>query len=227
MKNIFDFQADLIQGYREFSTSFSKPAASDIQAKLKEAYDDGRYWKAPLIQINPSYEQSETVAELAAQGILHPKTAEIFRLGKSEPGVSPKPLRLYAHQRQAVDFAARRESFVVTTGTGSGKSLSFFIPIVDRILREKAANPAPRTRAIIIYPMNALANSQLEEMRKFLCDYTEESKPVTIRRYTGQESDNERKSIRENPPDILLTNYMMLDLILTRRNQDHRVTTIP
>jgi ATP-dependent helicase YprA (DUF1998 family) len=122
-----------------------------------------------------------------------------------------------------LDFAARRESFVVTTGTGSGKSLSFFIPVVDRILREKASDPTPRTRAIIIYPMNALANSQLEEMRKFLCDCPEDSKPVSIRRYTAQEGDAERREIRENPPDILLTNYMMLDLILTRRNDDHRV----
>ena len=228
MKNIFAFRDSLIKGYSDFSTSFSKPAAPDIREKLKEAYHDARYWKAPLIQINPSYKRVETVAELAAQGVLHPKTAEIFHTGKPGNGApqsatAPEPIRLYAHQRTAIDFAARRESFVVTTGTGSGKSLSFFIPIVDRILREKAADPTPRTRAVIIYPMNALANSQLEEMRKFLCDYPDASQPVSIRRYTGQENDAERKLIRENPPDILLTNYMMLDLILTRRNADHLV----
>lgn len=52
------------------------------------------------------------------------------------------------------------ESYVVTTGTGSGKLLSFFIPVVDRILKEKEKDSKPRTRAIIIYPMNAQASSQ-------------------------------------------------------------------
>ena len=221
MKNIFDFRDSLIKIYSEFSTSFSSPAATDIREKLKEAYAEGRYWKDPLIQINPSYAPAETVLELAEQAILDPHTADVFRVGK--PSADAKPLRLYAHQRQAIEFARRKESFVVTTGTGSGKSLAFFIPIVDRIIREKAADPTPRTRAVIIYPMNALANSQLEEMRKFLCDYPDGTAPVSIRRYTGQESDTERDEIRNNPPDILLTNYMMLDLILTRRNDDHRV----
>jgi ATP-dependent helicase YprA (DUF1998 family) len=64
---------------------------------------------------------------------------------------------------------------VVTTGTGSGKSLSFFVPIIDRILKAKAADPQKRTRAIVIYPMNALANSQLEELDKFLHGYPDEA----------------------------------------------------
>ena len=225
MKDIFTFRNQLVEAYQQFSTSFSSPAAEDIRGALKQAYDSNRYWRAPLIQINPSYKPAETVDVLAATGILSPATAKIFRLGKTENAAdaATAPLPLHTHQRQALDFASRGESFVVTTGTGSGKSLAFFIPIVDRILREKAVDPTPRTRAVIIYPMNALANSQLEEMRKFLCDFPESAKPVSIRRYTGQEDDTERTGIRNNPPDILLTNYMMLDLILTRRNEDHRV----
>src|SRR5690606_20927821 len=71
------------------------------------------------------------------------------------------------------------------------------------------------TRAIIIYPMNALANSQLEEVRKFL-DNLGTAPGLTVERYTGQEDPATRQRIASNPPDILLTNFMMLELILTR-----------
>jgi ATP-dependent helicase YprA (DUF1998 family) len=69
---------------------------------------------------------------------------------------------------QAVAKAIARQSFAVTIGTGSGKSLCFFIPIIDAAIRGRAAGEERRTRAIVIYPMNALANSQREELIKFL-----------------------------------------------------------
>ncbi len=65
--------------------------------------------------------------------------------------------------------------------------------------------------------MNALANSQQGELRKFLCHgYADGRSPVTFERYTGQESNADRERILAQPPDILLTNYVMLELILTR-----------
>ena len=65
--------------------------------------------------------------------------------------------------------------------------------------------------------MNALANSQLKELEKFLLlGYPNKKGPFSFARYTGQESDEERQRIIANPPDILLTNYVMLELILTR-----------
>jgi ATP-dependent helicase YprA (DUF1998 family) len=70
---------------------------------------------------------------------------------------------------------------------------------------------------IVIYPMNALANSQLEELKKFL-GAQPSARPVTFGRYTGQESDEERQAMAANPPDILLTNFMMLELLMTRQN---------
>src|SRR5947209_7484853 len=72
-------------------------------------------------------------------------------------------------------------------------------------------------QAIVVYPMNALANSQDEELRKFLVrGYGEGKSPVRFARFTGQEKGIEREAIRNSPPDILLTNYMMLELLLTR-----------
>jgi len=74
---------------------------------------------------------------------------------------------------EAIQRAASGASYVVTTGTGSGKSLCFFIPIIDKMLRQRATGRTRRTRAIVIYPMNALANSQQEELGK-----SPETRPV-------------------------------------------------
>ncbi len=85
-------------------------------------------------------------------------------------------------------------------------------------MARKAGRPR-KTCAIIIYPMNALANSQIKEIDKFISQsgLPENMRPV-VRRYTGQESADERKAIADNPPDILLTNFMMAELLLTRQD---------
>ena len=154
------------------------------------------------------------------QGLLHSSCAAIFQADK--PEATPKPIYLFAHQLEAIATARQKKSFVVTTGTGSGKSLSFFIPIIDRVLKSRDMGGGARTSAIVIYPMNALANSQLEELDKFLHDYPQDAKPFTVARYTGQERRTERQRIAANPPDILLTNFMMLELILTRYEEIDR-----
>ncbi len=220
MDNVFEFRNQLITEYSTFSRSFSRISAADILSKVEQEYNAGRYWPEPLIQINPNYKRSCTVQELAAKGDLHAACADIFKAKKTEG--TPVDLFLYAHQLEALAKAGQNKSYVVTTGTGSGKSLSFFIPIIDRILKAKALDPKPRTRAIVIYPMNALANSQLEELDKFLHGYASDQQPFTVARYTGQESSSERERIKNNPPDILLTNFMMLELILTRHEEIDR-----
>ncbi len=214
MQDVFRFRNNLVQSYSSFSRSFTKIAANDIAQVVQEAYDRERYWPEPLIQINPNYQRAANVEELVREGSLHPGCATLFRVGP--PSGPLQPLQLFKHQMEAVTQAQLRRSYVVTTGTGSGKSLSFFLPIVDHVLREKEKDTTPRTRAIVIYPMNALANSQVEEMGKFLRNPGAEALGLTIARYTGQESDAERQVLAANPPDILLTNFMMLELILTR-----------
>ena len=71
--------------------------------------------------------------------------------------------------------------------------------------------------------MNALANSQMDELRKFI-SHVPDARPITFARYTGQEDQDERKRIADHPPDILLTNFMMLELLITRQEElDRRV----
>jgi Lhr-like helicase/very-short-patch-repair endonuclease len=214
--NVFDFRHHIVREYSEFTRSFTRIKALDIQAYVTRAYDSQKYWPEPLIQVNPNFKPGATVQELVEAGQLHSQCAAIFRLGKSEYSIGAR-LPLHVHQQEAVSLAAAGESYVMTTGTGSGKSLAYFIPIVDACLKAKQANAAPRTRAIVIYPMNALANSQLEELKKFLGSEPGQ-RPVTFGRYTGQEDNEERQAMAANPPDILLTNFMMLELLMTRQN---------
>ncbi|WP_221028907.1 DEAD/DEAH box helicase [Actomonas aquatica] len=222
MDSVFKFRDELIGSYESFSRSFTRIQAEDIREHVEAEYQRKRYWPEPLIQINPNYLRARNVDQLVEEGSLHPTCKTIFRF-KTDTG--EQPLRLFQHQQEALSKAAgsSSQSYVVTTGTGSGKSLSFFIPIIDRILKAKDADSTPRTRAIIIYPMNALANSQLEEVRKFLGNLAPADSSIRVDRYTGQEDDKIRKEIAANPPDILLTNFMMLELILTRYEETDRL----
>ncbi len=216
--DIFAFHRQVIADYQRFARSFIRVRADDIRAFLDREYDSGRFWPSPLIQFNPRFVRGASIERLVQQGVLHPECARIFRTGKTDtrPGT---PLILYRHQEEAVHIAKRKESYVLTTGTGSGKSLSYFVPIVDHALRDKENRPTPRIRAIVIYPMNALANSQCEELEKFLYrGYPQGQYPVTFGRYTGQESQEERERMAAEPPDILLTNFMMLELLMTRQD---------
>jgi Lhr-like helicase len=220
--DVFSLRDTVVGEYEKFATSFTTIHADDIREKVGAIYAEGRYWPEPLIQINPSYQRTTSIDRLVAGGVLDAGCADIFRTPPTD-GSRGEPLSLYKHQEQAIAIASEGQSYVVTTGTGSGKSLCFFVPIVSAVLAEKRKGGPRRTRAIVIYPMNALANSQLEELNKYV-DNVPGARPVTFERYTGQEKTEERQRISENPPDILLTNFMMLELLMTRQDEiDRRV----
>lgn len=210
--DVFQIQQTLVNDYKSYVESFVSIRDPSIRKFVKEEYDKGRYWPEALVQLNPVFSPGRTISELVADGTLHDRCGDIFRAGK-EPATGDRgvTMRLHRHQQDAIEIARERDSYVLTTGTGSGKSLAYFIPMVDQVLRQHSGSGL---KAIVVYPMNALCNSQLEELEKFLGPSA--TSPVTYQRYTGQEDDEARNRIRANPPDILLTNYVMLELILTR-----------
>ncbi|WJK34748.1 protein kinase [Solwaraspora sp. WMMA2065] len=220
--DVFAVHQRLIADYRAFTEGGTVIRDERIADFVAADLDAKSQWPVPWVSLNPSFASGGSVEELAASGTLHPECARIFQIDKTPGGTAcdGRGLVLHRHQRDAVDVARSGASYVITTGTGSGKSLGYIVPIVDRVLRARAAEPPNarrRVRAIIVYPMNALANSQIKELDKFLRDgYGEGREPVRYARYTGQESDERRQQIRRNPPDILLTNYVMLELMLTR-----------
>jgi ribosomal protein L37AE/L43A len=136
----------------------------------------------------------------------------------------------YAHQAAAFERLTTKDGHVpqptlVTTGTGSGKTESFLVPVLDHCRRAKAAG-RHGVKAVLLYPMNALAGDQAQRLGELLDDHR--LGEVTAGLYIGEARAARRGSpygrvmvdraeIRRNPPDILLTNYKMLDLLLQRR----------
>src|SRR4051794_11280489 len=120
---------------------------------------------------------------------------------------------------------------LVTTGTGSGKTEAFLYPILDHVLRAKARGVGGM-KALILYPMNALANDQAQRLAELITT-SRSLAGVTAGLFTGQEGPvrttisadsliTDRAVMRSSPPDILLTNYKMLDQMLLR-HADHRI----
>ncbi len=210
--DVFAIRKKLITAYSEYAQSFIQIQDARIRSHVEGRMAEGAFWPNPLIQLNPRFESGGTVRQAIDDGYLHPKCDSIFEHDKLQGG---RRLRFHRHQRRAIEIAKGDYNYVLTTGTG--KSLAYIVPIVDHVLR---AGSGRGIQAIVVYPMNALVNSQEEELGKFLkVGFAEGEQPVTFERYTGQVSDEERERIINDPPDILLTNYVMLELIMTRPHE--------
>ena len=137
--------------------------------------------------------------------------------------VSYRPYRhqLKAFQRLAGDTP---QPTLVATGTGSGKTECFMYPILDYCAR----NPGPGVKALIIYPMNALAHDQARRFAAEIHDRDDLQGKIRVGLFTGDAETSRHKTMkrdsvitckntqRDEPPDILLTNYKMLDYLLIR-----------
>ena len=209
---IFDLHSKVLNEYRDFVSSFITVADERLNEFIKQKFqEEQRLWPEPMVQLSPTYRRSATVDELAERGIILRETAEIFRTDKG------KPFNLYQHQVEAIENASNGKSYIVTSGTGSGKSLAYFLPIMDSLLRQPPAGE--RIAALIIYPMNALVNSQYQALQKLKDNYenrTGRSFPITFDRYSAEVKGAAREKLHKHPPQILLTNYVMGELILVR-----------
>ncbi len=204
--NIFNVHNQVIEEYSKYISSFLDISNTRIKEAVEEYFKSRKLWPQPLLQFNPSYELSEPIDHLCKRKILHDKLNHVF-----------KDLTLFKHQIEALELGSKKENFIVTSGTGSGKSLTFLGSIFHHLF----SNPErPKgISAIIVYPMNALINSQYLEIEKFQTKYEQSSgEPfgISYKKYTGQESNEEKEQVIRDNPDILLTNYMMLELIMTR-----------
>ena len=209
---IFDLHATVLGDYRDFVRSFFTIADERAREFVdRTLVEEAHLWPDFLLQVSPSYERAEAVDELARRGVLDAETARIF----SRPDGAP--FRLYRHQVEALDKAREGLSYVVTSGTGSGKSLTYFLPVIDELIRRPPTGE--RVAALVVYPMNALVNSQLLALDNLKQGYerrTGRPFPVTFARYTGDTREAEREGMRRRPPQILLTNYVMAELLLVR-----------
>ncbi len=219
--DVFEVHERLISDYDAFTSSLVQVRDERVARHLAAERADKVRWPDPWLSLNPNFETGGTITELVRDGLLHPECERLFRVKTDPDDTGARPLTLHRHQREAIEVARTGRSYVLTTGTGSGKSLTYIVPIVDGVLR----NPEPgKIKAIVVYPMNALANSQLHELEKFLTwGVAADAHKVTFARYTGQESQEERERVLNRRPDILLTNYVMLEYLLTRPVERQRL----
>ena len=183
--------------------SFIKIRDKRIEKFVGDALTAGAFWPEPLLQLNPTFLPGGTIDDLVSSKFLHAECARIFRIDKSDSDHVGKQLLLHEHQRHAIIKAKEGKSYVLTSGTGSGKSLAYIVPIVDHVLRNGSGRGI---QAIVVYPMNALANSQDEELGKFLKKgYPEDELPVNASlAIRARKKGDVREALRRNPPDILL-----------------------
>lgn len=211
MKNIFDLHKDILGDYKLYIDSFINIADEKILATVRKDFDSGNLYPEPLVQFNPSFESGGSVEDLVNNGVLVKEFNNIFYDGENNSW------SIYKHQTEAIIKGNEGKGFVVTSGTGSGKSLTYISTIFNHLFK----NPnKPGIKAIIVYPLNALINSQEAALLGFEENYrkrTGSSLPFTFAKYTGQEKQDDRDKVIANPPDILLTNYMMLELLMVRK----------
>ncbi|MCB9597540.1 MAG: DEAD/DEAH box helicase, partial [Sandaracinaceae bacterium] len=156
--DVFALRDHVVEDYASYVESFIEIRDERIRAFVTEQMRRGALWPDPLVQLNPSFAPGEPMQELVDEKILHAECLKIF--AKKKDGKVGAPFQLHRHQVEAIRAARSGESYVLTTGTGSGKSLAYMVPIVDHVLRNGSGRG---TQAIVVYPMNALANSQLGE----------------------------------------------------------------
>jgi ATP-dependent helicase YprA (DUF1998 family) len=148
----------------------------------KAPEEEARLWSDFLVQVSPSYATAAPADQLEQQGRITGESSAIFQRPDG------KPFTLYRHQEEAIRKVLGGERFVVTNGTGSGKSLCYVLPIADRMIRQ--ANTAERVATLVVYPMNALVNSQYRTLKRLKEQYERRTRkpfPVTFAKYPENE----------------------------------------
>ena len=284
MNNPFEVWRDLKSIYLKYLDTGLPIKYTLLEKERRQLFEEpDAVCKTPIIELVPRYEEYCSLREACDSLGLMPEFAHFATLGLF-PDRGSSESRMYAHQYDALKAAVvDRKNIVATTGTGSGKTECFLLPLLYDIFKDKFTSQEhfPAVRGLILYPLNALAEDQMKRLRRSLsCDavirYLDEElhgKRITFGRYTGitplsgtrsdanrrnlnrvRESlerdwrsakaqaestgdsdflfdvpnmDNgnnaelwDRWSMQDAPPDILITNYSMLNIMLMRGRED-------
>ncbi len=211
-------------------------------ANLRELFyqEAEKFWfiNGPILEATPPFKSGYYLKDLVQEGLLTERLENFIY--DALPYLRENPL--YLHQEKALRKIVSGRNVVIASGTSSGKTESFLIPIYNHLLKEhREGKLTPGVRALLLYPMNALANDQLRRLRE-MAIIIERKVPdvnITFGRYVGdtQETKKEgeeqfrlrnpgiepvksellsREEMRNNPPHILITNYAMLEYLLLR-----------
>ena len=223
-------QSTLIEDeYREFLRSEFHLSDEALRETFENQLEEEELFKGPYLSMNLPFKRGKNLLELNEEGVICDKFLELSDIKAERP--------LYYHQEVALRKICAGRSAIITTGTGSGKTESFLYPILNTILKDvEAGKKGKGIKALFLYPMNALINDQIDRVRELLKNtpqitfgfYTSDTKwsqAVAKTKYKEQHNCeppvNEiisREAMQENPPDLLFTNYSMLEYLLIRPN---------
>lgn len=157
--------------------------------------------RGPYVSLSEAFAQGQAVRQMADSGLLH----------AAMPGLIGYP-NMWVHQQKVFEAVRRGEHVLVATGTGSGKTEAFLYPIVDDLLRQRDQGTTSGLTAILIYPMNALANDQLDRLREMLG-----GTGITFGQWIGTTPDTEKNVSLDRFPGSSREGY--LDARTKRREE--------
>lgn len=220
----------IAQRYMRYLKTTFQINDADLAALFRATIDEHVFVKGPILEATPPFRKGCTLRHLIDEGILSQRFESLNQ------DLLPLDRPLYLHQERAIRRAVKEgRNLVVATGTGSGKTEIFIVTILNTLFRQQESGLLnPGVRALLLYPMNALVNDQLKRLRQLLKSCPE----ITFGRYTGETLEKQlyatedyrkihgreplpnehisRERMRETPPQILLTNYAMLEYLLLR-----------
>jgi hypothetical protein len=222
---------DLIGEYSRYLRSRFHFRDEQLRQQFAQALaGERRLHAGPFLEVLPAFEHGRSIRALSESGVLHKRFLDL------PPRATDLERPLYRHQEEAILKILAGRNVIVATGTGSGKTEIYLLPIINHLFGTLGTpGRPPAVRALLVYPMNALANDQLRRLRALLADIPQ----LTFGRYTGETPHkakdgelrfrqmwpneprlrNELKSREEmwaSPPDILITNFAMLEYLLVR-----------
>jgi len=244
------------RNYLSFFQTSLAPNNPDLKRKIAALQSKGLLWREPYLAVSQYFKKGRPLENFIKIANLSPILKEAFTFEN-----------LHLHQESAIQNILNSNNTIIASGTGSGKTEIFFIPILDYCIKNRDEG----IKVIIVYPMNALANDQVDRLRNVLFPINQKlDKPITFGIYTGQTPENTsleefkqmaavpytcphcnrdtltvssngshsylqcskdpefkidfqkitRKEIRESLPDILITNYVQLEYLLLRKQDD-------
>ncbi len=231
---------DIVERVKSTYKSYIKtafPVIDDgLRGQMHDLLDQGNLlWRGPYLSLQRPY--TRAAQTLGEQQTTLGLQAKLLKAGEYVDDKGEKHLpfgewRLYSHQQVAIEQILKSQNTIISSGTGSGKTEAFFLPILNHCLE----NPGPGIKALILYPMNALVNDQYDRFAHYL-----DGTGVTFARYTGDTPEDPKDAERNNKelrpeglckeaiwyrkeirnkqtlPNILMTNYSMLEYLLLRR----------
>lgn len=206
--NIINASKQITNKYHRYLTTMFDINDVDYKEIFNKKIKEGNFLeKGPFLDVTNSFAKGRSIKDLIRDGIISKDFEKIDRLYNIP--------NLYYHQEEALLKALNGENLVVSTGTGSGKTECFLLPLINELMREKENGTlCDGVRALIIYPMNALANDQIDRLRKTFINYPD----ITFGCYTGQTKAHDKTSNNKGAID----QYLQLN---GKRIDDERLRT--